>query len=50
LNPNEDLPLSEFASSLGLAFTPQAPIIPKSDQAKEDAKGKKNINRLFDFQ
>jgi len=43
------LPHDEFACSLGLAFTPEVPIVAvPSEVAREDVREKKNVNRSLD--
>jgi ATP-dependent RNA helicase DDX10/DBP4 len=44
-----ELPTDEFASSLGLAFTPEIPIVAKTEEVgREDVRLKKNVNRSLD--
>jgi ATP-dependent RNA helicase DDX10/DBP4 len=43
------LPHDEFASSLGLAFTPEVPVVAKpSEVARADVRKQKNVNRSLD--
>ena len=55
LIPNNDnfdmkvLPVNDFANSLGLAFTPEVPVVAKrKEEGREELRGKKNINRSLD--
>ena len=44
----KNLPVDEFASSLGLAFTPEVPTIAKGDEGRLEVREKKNVNRSLD--
>lgn len=46
----KSLPLAEFATSLGLAFTPDVPVLATAqvDEVRDEIRGKKNVNRTLD--
>ena len=42
------LPLDDFATSLGLAFTPIVPVVQKGEEGREQVRQSKNVNRSLD--
>ena len=42
------LPLDDFATSLGLAFTPLVPAVPRGEEGRAQVRQSKNVNRSLD--
>lgn len=46
----KSLPIDEFATSLGLPFTPEVPVLltAQIEEVRDELRGKKNVNRALD--